>query len=228
MGAGDAGAMIVRELQNNPHLGLEPVGFLDDDLGKHDVKIHGVPVLGDRHAIPAAVKKHQVRQVIIAMPTAPGKEIRDIVRICGEAGVEARTIPGIYELLDGSVSVKQVRDVDIQDLLRREPVQTDMAAVQALLRGRRVLVTGGGGSIGSELGRQIARCEPAQLILLGHGEHSIFQIRNELRRAFPALRLAAPIADVRDRVRMETIFRSFSPQVVFHAAVLPSVASTCR
>ncbi len=144
MGAGDAGAMIVRELQNNPHLGLEPVGFLDDDLGKHDVKIHGVPVLGDRHAIPAAVQQHQVRQVIIAMPTARGVEIRDIVRICGEAGVQARIIPGIYELLDGSVSVKQVRDVRIEDLLRREPVRTDVSAVSGMLRGKRVLVTGAG------------------------------------------------------------------------------------
>ena len=112
---------IVRELQNNPHLGLEPVGFLDDDLGKHDVKIHGVPVLGDsfdsaqdRHAIPAMAASYKVSQVIIAMPTAPGAEIRDILRICGEAGVQARTIPGIYELLDGIVSVKQVRDVRVE------------------------------------------------------------------------------------------------------------------
>ncbi len=109
------------------------------------MKIHGVPVLGDRHALPAAVKKHQVRQIIIAMPTARGVEIRDIVRICGEAGVEARTIPGIYELLGGTVSVKQVRDVRIEDLLRREPVRTDVSAVSGMLRGKRVLVTGAGG-----------------------------------------------------------------------------------
>ncbi len=130
-------------------------------VGKHDVKIHGVPVLGDRHAIPAAVKQHQVRQVIIAMPTARGVEIRDIVRICGEAGVQARIIPGIYDLLDGSISVKQVRDVRIEDLLRREPVRTDVSAVSGMLRGKRVLVTGAGGSIGSELCRQIVRLQTA-------------------------------------------------------------------
>ncbi|PKO20981.1 MAG: hypothetical protein CVU38_17145 [Chloroflexi bacterium HGW-Chloroflexi-1] len=137
-------------------------------VGKHEVKIHGVPVLGDsfdstqdRHALPDAVKKYQVRQVIIAMPTARGVEIRDIVRICGEAGVQARIIPGIYELLDGSVSVKQVRDVRIEDLLRREPVQTDVSVVSGMLRGKRVLVTGAGGSIGSELCRQIIRLQTA-------------------------------------------------------------------
>ena len=156
MGAGDAGAMIVRELRNNPHLGLEPVGFLDDDLGKHDVKIHGVPVLGDRHAIPQVVAACNVSQVIIAMPAAPGAEIREIVRICDEAGVEARIIPGIYGLLDGSVSVNQLREVQIEDLLRREPVRTDISAVSGMLRGKRVLVTGAGGSIGSELCRQIS------------------------------------------------------------------------
>jgi FlaA1/EpsC-like NDP-sugar epimerase len=220
MGAGDAGAMIVREMQNNPHLGLEPVGFLDDDLGKHDVKIHGVPVLGDRHAIPAAVKKHQVRQVIIAMPTAPGAAIRDIVRICKEAGVSARTIPGIYELLDGSVSVKQVRDVDIQDLLRREPVQTDIAAVRELLRGKRVLVTGGGGSIGSELCRQILCCEPARLIILGHGENSIFEISEELKpqAATLGVQLVSVIAGIRFAERMCVVFEEHRPQIVFHAA----------
>ena len=182
MGAGDAGAMIVRELRKNPHLGLDPVGFLDDDLGKHDVKIHGVPVLGDRHAIPEMAAAYKVNQVIIAMPTAPGAEIRDIMRICGEAGVQARTIPGIYELLGGTVSVNQLREVRIEDLLRREPVRTDVSAVSGMLRGKRVLITGAGGSIGAELCRQILHCEPAELVLVGHGENSIFEIHNELRR----------------------------------------------
>ncbi len=218
MGAGDAGAMIVRELQNNPQLGLDPVGFLDDDRGKHEAKIHGVPVLGDRHAIPVAVKQHKVRQVIIAMPTAPGAEIRDIVRICGEAGVQARIIPGIYELLDGSVSVKQVRDVRIEDLLRREPVCTDISAVRDMVRGKQVLVTGAGGSIGSELCRQIARCEPAQLILLGHGENSIFEISNELQHLYPSVRATPVIADLRDYERLTAIFGRHRPEIVFHAA----------
>ena len=240
MGAGDAGAMIVREMQSNPHLGLEPVGFLDDNPGKHNVCIHGVPVLGDRHAIPEMAKKHKASQVIIAMPTAPGVEIRDIVRICDEAGVRARIIPGMYEILDGTVSVNQLRDVRIEDLLRREPVKTDTAAVAALLRGKRVLVTGGGGSIGSELCRQILRCAPAELVLVGHGENSIYDIYNELRggegekrRGGDAIRnpqseIIPIIADIRHPDRLRAIFEQHRPEIVFHAAVLPLVASTCR
>ena len=180
-GAGEAGAMILRELRANPQTGLIPVGFVDDDPHKHGMLIQRVRVLGGREAIPALVREHQVDQVIIAMPTAPGSAIREIVDICEQAGVRARIIPGMYELLGGAVSISQLRDVQIEDLLRREPVQTDTAQVAALIRGRRVLVTGAGGSIGSELCRQIVRCEPAELILLGHGENSIFDIHNELQ-----------------------------------------------
>ena len=136
---------------------------------------------GGREAIPALVREHQVDQVIIAMPTTPGSAVREIVDICEQAGVRARIIPGIYELLSGAASIGQLRDVQIEDLLRREPVHTDTAQIAALIRGRRVLVTGAGGSIGSELCRQIVRCEPAELIILGHGENSIFEIANELR-----------------------------------------------
>src|SRR5690606_21550357 len=125
---------------------------------------------------PELVTRLDVRQVIIAMPTAPGKTIRQIVDICEDARVQTKTMPGIYELLDGAVRVNQLRDVDIEDLLRREPVQTDVTAVAAFLRGKRILVTGGGGSIGSELCRQICRAEPSQLIFMGHGENSVFDI----------------------------------------------------
>ncbi len=240
MGAGDAGAMIVREMVNNPRLGLEPVGFLDDDLGKHDVRIHGVPVLGDRGDIPHLVKEHKINQVVIAMPAAPGKTIRQIVHVCEEAGVQTRIMPGLYELLDGTVSVNQLRTVDVADLLRREPVQTDVAAVRALIRGKRVLVTGGGGSIGSELCRQIWRCGPAALVILGHGENSIFDIENELRRTAPGERptvtvelgdkpafgasgavrssLTTIIADIRFPDRVRQVFEQVQPQIVFHAA----------
>jgi len=246
MGAGDAGAMIVREMQSNPHLGLEPVGFLDDDLGKHDVRIHGVPVLGDRHAILEMVKKHKASQVIIAMPTVPGVEIRDIVHICDEAGVRARIIPGMYEILDGTVSVNQLRDVRIEDLLRRDPVHTDISAVREMLRGKQVLVTGGGGSIGSELCRQILRCEPAALTLVGHGENSIFEITNELTKLeagnsklktgnskletessiqhpassiqYPVSSIQPIIADIRFPERIRAVFEEYRPEIVFHAA----------
>jgi FlaA1/EpsC-like NDP-sugar epimerase len=190
------------------------------------------------------VRERRVDQVIIAMPGAPGKVVRETVGICKAAGVHVRIIPGMYELLGGRVSINQLRDVQIEDLLRREPVHTDTAQVGALLRDRRVLVTGAGGSIGSELCRQIARCAPAELILLGHGENSIFEIYNELSRgarekgrrgegekgygersrnlqsAICNLQSAVHpvIADIRDTDRLRAVFEQYRPEIVFHAA----------
>jgi FlaA1/EpsC-like NDP-sugar epimerase len=218
MGAGSAGAMMVREMLANPHLGLKPAGFVDDDEGKHGVRIHGVPVLGGRERIPDLVREHSVAEVIIAMPAAPGSAIREILGICGQAGVSARTIPGLYNILAGQVSISQIRDVDIEDLLRREPVRTDISAVERMIRDRRVLVTGAGGSIGGELCRQIARFEPASLILVGHGENSIFAISNELRRLWPSLPIQPLLADVRDQDRLRQVFEAYRPEAIFHAA----------
>jgi FlaA1/EpsC-like NDP-sugar epimerase len=217
-GAGSAGAMIVKEMRANPQLGLLPVGFVDDDKDKHGVQIHGVQVLGDRKQILPLVREHGVAEVIIAMPTAPGSAIREILAVCSQAGIPARTIPGLYDILSGQVSVNQIRDVDIEDLLRREPVQTDFTAVEAMLRGCRVMVTGAGGSIGSELCRQIARCRPAALVLVGHGENSIFAAANELQRTWRELSIEQCIADVRDLDRLHQVFESHQPQVIFHAA----------
>jgi FlaA1/EpsC-like NDP-sugar epimerase len=224
VGAGDSGAMIVREILANPTLGYRLVGIVDDDLAKYRYKLYGVPVLGDRSAIPEIVKDYQVDQIIIAIPTASGKDIRDIVRICEAAGIHPRTIPGLYSLLDGRVSLSQVRNVDIEDLLRRDPVHTNTTAVRDLLHGRRVLITGGGGSIGSELCRQILRCRPSDLILVGHGENSVFEIQNELLRETAKLGLSdkcaihAVVADIRFGDRIERIFRHYRPEIVFHAA----------
>lgn len=220
VGAGDAGTMIVREMQNNPQLGLEVVGFIDDDHKKHNVAIYGVSVLGGRDDIGKLVKSYGIDQVIIAMPTAPGKVIREIRQLCEQAQVETRTMPGMYELLDGRVHVNQLRHVEIEDLLRREPVQTDIAAIQQLLHGKRVLVTGGGGSIGSELCRQIMRCGPAGLLLIGHGENSIFDIQNELNQTFRGTHaiIQSAIADVRFPERIMAIFEAYRPEIVFHAA----------
>jgi FlaA1/EpsC-like NDP-sugar epimerase len=222
MGAGDAGAMIVRELQNNPQVNMVPVAFFDDDLGKHDVRIHGIPVLGNRQSIAEGVRSLGIDLLIIAMPTAPGKTIREIVEICEAVQLETKITPGMYEVLDDTVSVSQLRDVDIKDLLRREPVRIDTATVAALLANRRVLVTGSGGSIGSELCRQIMACAPAQLILLGHGENSIFDIYHELRRLqmhkeSPTV-VQAVIADIRFPGRLADIFNQYRPEVVFHTA----------
>jgi FlaA1/EpsC-like NDP-sugar epimerase len=218
MGAGDAGAMIVREMHNNPGLNMLPVGFVDDILAKSGMTIHGIPVLGARQDIPALVVSKAVDQVIIAMPAASGKDIRAIISACQAIGVHYRTIPGVFELISGQVSVKQIRDVRVEDLLRREPVEIDRAAPAQYLGAARVLVTGAGGSIGSELCRQVAGYGPRQLVLLGHGESSIYSIDRELRGKFPSLELRPCIADVRDPQRLSQILAQYQPQVVFHAA----------
>lgn len=247
MGAGDAGTHIAREMRSNPQLSMDPLGFVDDDFHKQGVHIHDIPVLGGRLDIPRLAREHPIDQVVIAMPTAPGKVIREVLEICELAGVPAKTMPGMYELLDGRVNVNQLRNVEIEDLLRREPVETDTAAVRELIRGRRVLITGAGGSIGSELCRQLLRCQPAQLILLGHGENSIFEIAQglgriqnaELRRRNlegqrlagvlaggmdsarsmpPAPRIVPIIADIRFSERIRAIVAEHRPHIIFHAA----------
>ena len=224
-GAGEAGALILRELRANPQTGLVPVGFVDDDPHKQGMLIQRMRVLGGRETIPALVREHRVDQIIIAMPGAPGSVVRGIVDICEQAGVRARIIPGMYELLSGAADISQLRDVQIDDLLRREPVHTDTEQVAALIRGRRVLVTGAGGSIGSELCRQILRCAPAELIILGHGENSIFDIHNELKVEGSRLKverstwnLQPVIADIRDAKRLARVFAAHRPEIVFHAA----------
>ena len=218
MGAGDAGAMIVREMQANPGLGFLPVGLLDDNRVKVGKTIYGVPVQGARGDITRLAKEERVDEVIIAMPTAPGLAIRDIVALCQAAGVACRTIPGIYELICGQVSVSQVREVRIEDLLRRDPVRIDFEKAGHFLSNRVVLVTGAGGSIGSELCRQIAQYQPSQLLLLGHGENSIHCALVELRCKCPQVCAEPLIADVRDSDRMTEIMARFRPEIVFHAA----------
>ena len=218
VGAGNAGAMIAKEMRANPQLGLVLVGFLDDDDTKRGMRIHGSPVLGGRSEIPKLAVEHNVDELIIAMPTAPGSAIREIRDLSVQAGIPARTVPGLYEILSGRVSVSQIRDVEIEDLLRREAIHTDTSAVERMLRGCRVLVTGAGGSIGGEVCRQIARCDPAALILLGHGENSIYTIANELQRLWPDCSCQQVIADVRDLDRLDHLFRVHQPDVVFHAA----------
>jgi len=218
IGAGNAGRMIVREMQANPHLGLEPLGFIDDDPAKQGLKIQGLPVVGDREHIPEAVRDYKVSQAIIAMPTAPGKTIRRFVEQCKEAGVETKTIPGVYELLSGQVSVNQVRNVEIEDLLRREPVEIEADEVARMVRGKRVLVTGAGGSIGLEICKQVAQHGAAELVLLGHGENSIFRAMRDLAAEHPDMTLHPVIADIRDRPRLEAVFRHHQPCIIFHAA----------
>lgn len=218
IGAGDAGALVVKEMQKNRQIDLEPVGFLDDDPAKQNHSLLGVPVIGRLVDLSKALEEHQVDEVIIAIPSAPGRVVRLVADVCRLKGVPFRTMPGIYELLGGKVSVSRLREVEITDLLRREPARIHEELIGQVLEGRRVLVTGAGGSIGRELCRQIARWKPSSLILLGHGENSIFEALLELKEDYPGLELIPVIADVRDAVRLQAVFEERRPQVVFHAA----------
>ncbi|MBE0670470.1 MAG: polysaccharide biosynthesis protein [Anaerolineales bacterium] len=218
IGAGDEGALVVRELQKASQLNLVPVGFLDDDPAKQNHQIYGVSVVGRINKLQAVLESHRVDEVIIAIPSAPGSIIRFVNDACRKRGISSRTMPGMYELIGGKVSVNRLREVDIADLLRREPVTIDDHLVGSILGGKRVLITGAGGSIGREICRQVARWSPAELVLLGHGENSIFESLLELNEDFPALSIHPVIADVRDANRIEEMFKLHQPQVVFHAA----------
>ncbi len=229
VGAGNAGVSIVQEMWRSPHLGLEPIAFIDDDPKKFNLRICGLPVVGNRHQIPKWVNSLNIRQVIIAMPTALGSVIREIVDICHANEIRTSTLPGINQILNGHVRLRSLREVKIEDLLRREPVKTDIQEVFALLMGKKVLITGAGGSIGSELCRQTLKAWPAELILLGHGENSVFNIEQELKQILhvlrqdskidrPIPRLTTFIADLRFPGRLEHAFRQYEPDVIFHAA----------
>lgn len=217
VGAGDAGTLVAREMRRNPQLGLEPVGFLDDDRIKLRKQIYGLPVFGPIASLAGVAELRRIDEVVIAIPTAGGRTVRAVAEQCRALGIPSRVMPGIYELLDGQLSVSRLRRVDIADLLRRPQIQGPTSG-PAYLQGASVLVTGAGGSIGSELCRQVAHASPSRLLLLGHGENSIFEITAELRTRFPAITVEPVIADVRDRERMHQILRAAKPQVVFHAA----------
>jgi FlaA1/EpsC-like NDP-sugar epimerase len=223
VGAGDAGAVVVRELRRHPSLGVKPVGFIDDDLNKTGLYLLDVPVLGARDDIPRIVDKENVDEVIIAMPSAPGSIIREIVGICNNKGVRLKTLPGVYELIDGKVRVDQIRDVQVEDLLGREPVQLDLNEMAGFIEDKVVLVTGAGGSIGSELCRQIARFTPSRLILLDKSENNLFEIEQELRDRHVDLDFPAELADVRDQGVVDQIFNGYRPQIIFHAAAYKHV-----
>ena len=218
IGAGDAGELVVREMQKNAQLRLQPVCFLDDDPDKQKKQIHGVPVVGRVNDLPRMVVVRRIQEVIIAIPSAPGRVIRQVADVCRKRGIPFRTMPGIYELIGGKVNVSRLREVEIADLLRREPASINDRMIGASLGGKQVLITGAGGSIGIELCRQVARWGPSSLILLGHGENSIFESLLEMEENYPSLPIHAVIADVRDIDRLNIVFDNLRPQVVFHTA----------
>ncbi len=218
IGAGDAGALVARELQKSSLINLIPIGFLDDDESKQNHQIYGVSVIGKINDLSAILDNQQVDEVIIAIPSAPGQIVRLVNDVCRAKGISSRTMPGLYELIGGKINVSRLREVDIADLLRREPVKIDDRLIGGSLTGKRILVTGAGGSIGREICRQVARWSPTELILLGHGENSIFEAMLELRENYPSLSLHPVIADVRDAQRIQIILKAYHPDVIFHAA----------
>ena len=218
IGAGEAGAMVIRELRNHPELNTRAVAVLDDDKEKHRRKINGVPVLGGIENVGEVVSNLGINEIIIAIPSAKNKDIRRILDLCKDTRCKLKTLPGVYEIIDGKVSVKHIRDVEIEDLLGREPVNLNIEEISGYLRGKTVLVTGGGGSIGSELCRQIARFDPKLLLILDIYENNAYSLQVELARKHPELKTKILIASVRDRARLDRIFDTYRPQVVFHAA----------
>ncbi len=215
VGAGDAAATVVRDILRDPSLGLQPVGIVDDDPRKVGRALHGVQVLGNRAAVPRLVERLRVDQVLLAIPSATAGLVRDMAALCEEAEVTLRVLPSVRDLVGGRVTARDIRDLAIEDLLGRRQVETDLEAVRALLRGRRVLVTGAGGSIGGEIAKQVARFEPAAMLLLDHDETHLHDLLTDLDGAGPA---EAVLADVRDRGRMLSLLTSLRPDVVFHAA----------
>jgi FlaA1/EpsC-like NDP-sugar epimerase len=229
IGAGKSGVSLVGEMQRYPEHGLNPVAFIDDDPKKQNLHIRGLTVVGDRSKIPAAVRLYKADKVIIAMPTASGKDIRELLEICKRSDVKVSTLPSIFEIINGKVRLESVRDIHIEDLLRREPVRTDIQKVAEMIKGKRVLVTGAGGSIGSEVCRQISAFNPSEIVLLGHGENTIFEIQQELRRKFDFLPTKSKvteqhpiitpyISDIRSSSRLKILFDKLKPDVIFHTA----------
>nr|WP_169087816.1 nucleoside-diphosphate sugar epimerase/dehydratase [Paenibacillus sp. PL91]MBC9202857.1 polysaccharide biosynthesis protein [Paenibacillus sp. PL91] len=219
VGAGDCGALIAKEfMTSNSFVGNRIIGFIDDDPHKRNMQVVGLPVLGSRLHIEELVAKHKIHDIIIAMPSAKRVHITEIINICKLTGAKVKIIPSINDFIRGRVAVKSLRNVEVEDLLGREPVVTDLEGIANYVSDKVVLVTGAGGSIGSELCRQISFFKPSRLLLLGHGENSIYTIEMELRTRFPNVHLETVIADIQDRGRIDDVFRKFRPQVVFHAA----------
>lgn len=223
VGAGDAGQAIVREIRMNSRMNLEVVGFVDDDPKKHGERFQGLKVLGRKEDIGSICGRKKVDEVIIAIPSANGSEIRSIVELCQEAEVKFKILPGVGDLIDGRVSVQHIREVDFEDLLGRKAVHLELEQIHGYLKGKRVLITGAGGSIGSEICRQIARFQPAKMILFENAETPLFDIERELVVQHSNTPVTPIIGDIRYRARVEAIFDEFMPEVVFHAAAYKHV-----
>jgi FlaA1/EpsC-like NDP-sugar epimerase len=223
VGAGRAGDMLARDLLRKQGHEYSPVAFVDDKPRRHGQDLHGVPVVGNCEEIPAIVKRLDIELIMLAVPSARATQMRHLVELCENSGVPFQTVPALDALMSGQVSINELREVSIEDILGRDPVSLDWEGIREGLSGKTILVTGGGGSIGSELCRQIAALQPAQLILLENSEYSLYALDMELEQRFPAVQLSTCLGDVRDAARVEQLFAELKPDVVFHAAAYKHV-----
>ena len=223
IGAGDAGEMLVREFGKDPSGPMVPVAFIDCDGKKHGARLHGVPVVGDLNQLDATVKKHNVAEILIAIPSATGEQMRRIVSACSETGIPFKTVPSLREMIESHASVRQMRAVKVEDILRRTPIDTAPVQVSEWLAGRRVMVTGGAGSIGSELARRILRFAPSEVILVDRAENALHDLLDELSRVPKQARLEGVLVDITDRPRFQNLFGHRPPDVIFHAAAYKQV-----
>jgi len=218
VGAGNAGEALLREIHRMPVAQYEVVGFIDDDPIKKGTNIHGIPVLGPVEQLPEVCEERNIEEIAIAMPSASHQQLRRVIQVCEGTKIRFRTVPSITDIASGKFRVSQIRDVDINDLLGRETVQLDLDLIEAFAKDKTILVTGAGGSIGSEMCKQLCNFTPKLLLLIEQAENPLFYIERELRKQFPAVRIKALICNITDRTRVDEIFENYKPQVVIHAA----------
>ena len=218
IGGGEAGAMIIKEFQNSQYLNQRICCVIDDNAAKQGKYLRGIKIMGGREDICRLAKELKIDEIIVAMPSAPQSEVRDILNICKETDCELKVLPGLYQMIKGEVSISKLRKVEIEDLLGREPIRVQLDEIMGYVAGKVVLVTGGGGSIGSELCRQVAAHEPKQLIIFDIYENNAYDIQQELKDRFPELNLVVLIGSVRNTHRINGIFEKYRPDIVYHAA----------
>src|SRR6056297_889182 len=218
VGAGDAGELLIREYQKHPELGKNIIGVIDDEKSKHGLEIHGIKVLGDRNIIPGVIEEYHVKEVVISIPSAKGEEIKEIYNLSKKEGVKVKTVPSIHEIVDGKFNINQIREVKVEDLLKRDQIELIEDDISSYLTDKTIFITGGAGSIGSELSRQNAKFSPKHLIIFDINENDSYFLKRELNEKFPEIKVSIEIGSVRDKEKLINSISQFKPDVMFHAA----------